>query len=177
MITVNKAIFHRIRLGDEQAFRELFYAYFDRLYAWANKILNDTAMSQDVVQDFFVRLWENRQTVSFVNASAFQAYAYKSIYHTSLNLLRDDRHVLNSEHLNPEHLADEPDHVSLEEKLSLLDKAFETLPEQCKRIFLMAKLEGKPYAEIASMLGISVNTVKVQVSKAYHILREKQIMN
>ena len=177
MITVNKVNFHRIRLGDEQAFRELYYAYFDRLYAWANKILNDTAMSQDVVQDFFVRLWENRQIVSFVNVSAFQAYAYKSIYHTSLNLLRDDRHVLNSEHLNPEHLADAPDYVSLEEKLSLLDKAFETLPEKCKKIFLMAKLEGKPYAEIASMLGISVNTVKVQVSKAYHLLREKQIMS
>ena len=61
----------------------------------------------------------------------------------------------------------------LEELKRLLTKTVDELPDRCKKIFVMTTLEKKKYTEVADLLGISVNTVKVQVSKAYRILREK----
>ena len=61
----------------------------------------------------------------------------------------------------------------IEELKRLLLKAIDGLPERCKKIFVMTTLEKKKYVEVADLLGISVNTVKVQVSKAYRILKEK----
>lgn len=51
--------------------------------------------------------------------------------------------------------------------------AIDSLPERCKKIFLMSKLEDKSYSEIAEELGVSVKTVEAQVTKAYKRLRTK----
>lgn len=61
----------------------------------------------------------------------------------------------------------------IEELKRLLLKAIDELPDRCKKIFVMTTMEKKKYTEVADLLGISVNTVKVQVSKAYRILKEK----
>lgn len=162
-------------MGDEKAFREIFYAYVDRLCAWADKITGNHTVAEDIVQSFFVRLWENRQSVSFMNASAFRAYAFKAVYNASLNCMRDNGRLVQEHDTLSDMAAEETEADMLEEKISLLEDAFNRLPERCRQIFLMAKIEGKSYSEIAEELGLSENTVKVQVSKAYHILRKNDI--
>lgn len=67
--------------------------------------------------------------------------------------------------------SEENGNKSTDELQDQLSSAIEKLPGRCREIFIMAKILKKPYAKIASELGISENTVKVQVSKAYHILR------
>lgn len=164
-------LLEQIRQSNEKAFRKLFYLYGDRLYLWASKITQNSQAAEDIVQDFFVRYWEKRETLFF--HPSFSAYAYRSIYNASLNYLRDNERFIYGYEITIDLIDPDVEDEDLLELKRLLLKAIDELPERCKKIFVMATLEKKKYTEVADMLGISVNTVKVQVSKAYRILKEK----
>lgn len=171
MSNLEQNLLKQIKAGNEDAFKKLFYMHTDKLFTWAYKITQHTSAAEDIVQEFFIRCWEKREILSF--QPSFLAYAYKSIYHASLNYLRDNERLVYGYDITID-LIDgdmEEDHVN--ELVQLLQKAIDELPDRCKRIFVMATLEKKKYTEVADLLGISVNTVKVQVSKAYRILKEK----
>ena len=163
-----------IRAGNEEAFKKIFYLYSDRFFTWAYKITQRVSVAEDIVQDFFVRYWEKRETLVF-NPS-FSAYAYRSIYNASLNYIRDNERFIYGFEEIIECMSPEAEDCELQELESLLIKAIETLPDRCKKIFIMATLENKKYTEIADLLGISVNTVKVQVSKAYNSLKKNEFI-
>ena len=161
----------KLKAGDEKAFERMFYLYSDRLYIWASKITGDSPASADIVQDFFVRCWERKDILP--NPCSFKAYAYKSIYNASLNHIRDHKRFVYGYEITIDLIDENVNDEDLEELKRLLSKAVDELPDKCKKIFVMTTLEKKKHTEVADLLGISVNTVKVQVSKAYRILREK----
>jgi RNA polymerase sigma-70 factor (ECF subfamily) len=158
-------------MGDEEAFKKLFYLYSDRFYLWAYKVTQNSSAAEDIVQDFFVRYWEMREKLLF--HPSFAAYAYRAIYNASLNYLRDNERFVSGYEITIDLTDTDTEDDNLPELQQLLLKAIEELPDRCKKIFVMATIEKKKYTEVADMLGISVNTVKVQVSKAYRILKEK----
>lgn len=161
----------KLKAGDERAFEKMFYLYGDRLFVWACKITGDSLASADIVQDFFIRCWEKRGILP--NNCSFKAYAYKSIYNASLNYIRDNKRFVYGYEITIDLIDDNVRDEDIEELKRLLLKAIDELPDRCKKIFVMTTLEKKKYVEVADVLGISINTVKVQVSKAYRILKEK----
>jgi len=171
MNRAEQQLFKQIKTGNEEAFKKIYYLYSDSFFTWAYKITRNTSAAEDIVQDFFVRYWEKRETLVF-NPS-FAAYAYRSIYHSSLNYIRDNERFIYGFEITIDLHDPEVEDDDLQELKALLLKAIDELPDRCKRIFVMATLENKKYTEVANLMGISVNTVKVQVSKAYRILREK----
>ncbi|MDD4532185.1 MAG: RNA polymerase sigma-70 factor [Bacilli bacterium] len=160
----------RIKASDEKAFKRLFYLYSSRLFVWAYKITQNSLASEDIVQDFFIHCWEKRETLPF---DCFKAYAYRSIYNASLNHLRDNERFIYGHKITIDLIDEKVDDEDIKELKRLLLKAIDELPDRCKKIFVLVTLEKKKYVEVAQQLGISVNTVKVQVSKAYRILKEK----
>ncbi|MCD8042176.1 MAG: RNA polymerase sigma-70 factor [Tannerellaceae bacterium] len=171
MSKTEQILLTRIQLDNEEAFRDIFYLYSDRLFLWAYKITQNTQVSEDIVQDFFVRYWEKRKSLRF--DPSFAAYAFRSVYNASLNYLRDNERFIHGYEVTIDLIDSEVEDEDLKELKRLLLKAIDELPDRCKKIFVMATLEKKKYTEVADLLGISVNTVKVQVSKAYRILKEK----
>ncbi|MDR2816324.1 MAG: RNA polymerase sigma-70 factor [Proteiniphilum sp.] len=161
----------KLKAGDEGVFERIFYLYSDRLFTWAYKITDDSPASADIVQDFFIRCWEKRDILP--DNCSFKAYAYKSIYNASLNYIRDNKRFVHGYDITIDLIDDNVNDEDVEELKRLLLKAIDELPDRCKKIFVMTTLEKKKYVEVADLLGISVNTVKVQVSKAYRILKEK----
>jgi len=161
----------KLKAGEEKVFEKIFYLYSDKLFLWAYKITGDSLASQDIVQDFFVRCWEKRSILP--DGCCFKAYAYKSIYNASLNHIRDNKRFVHGYEITIDLIDNNVPDEDLEELKRLLLKAVDELPDRCKKIFVMTTMEKKKYTEVADLLGISVNTVKVQVSKAYRILREK----
>jgi RNA polymerase sigma-70 factor (ECF subfamily) len=143
----------------------------DKLFVWAYKIIQNKSAAEDIVQDFFINYWEKKETLDF--HPSFLAYAYRSVYNSSLNYLRDNERFIHGYEVTVDLIDDSVDSEDAQELMRLLLKAIDELPKRCKKIFVMATLEKKKYKEVADMLGISVNTVKVQVSKAYRILKEK----
>lgn len=156
---------HHINIDD--AFRQ----YYRPLCLYALHYLHDTADAEDVVQDCFANLWEcvnDARTVSNV-----KSYLYSMVRNRCIDLLKKDN--MFDSNITPTDLVDKILDEEFEECSFIearLWTAIDSLPERCRETLLLCKQEGLKYEEIADRLGISVNTVKNQVSKALKILKE-----
>jgi RNA polymerase sigma-70 factor (ECF subfamily) len=158
--------------GVEDTFKQYFEEYFEKLYHYAFTIVRDNDEAKDIVQTAFVKLWEKRNEVNLF-ASA-KSYLYTSVYHLSLNSIRNNRTRAQHRHklisTNSGIDANEAEERETRKRIQL---AIDTLPEKCKEVFFKSRMEGKKYASIADELNISVKTVEAQIGKALKILREQ----
>lgn len=164
--------------NDEQrltaAVQGYFQMYFEGLYRYAFTILKNNDDAKDAVQSVFVKIWEKRATID--EQQSVQSYLYTSVYNYCLNVKRKEKvrneYVQNNQqtkHTQQTHR----DQLVTRENIKTITDALESLPPQCKRIFLKSRFEKKKYAEIAQELNLSVKTIEVQIGKALKILREK----
>lgn len=159
----------RVRRGDTHSYEILFNKYIEALSLLSFRIVRNRAVAEEVVQDFFARYWMRKDEISI--STSFKAYAFRSVHNASLNAIRNNHKFTSFDSLS--------NTFEVEELLSedLIDgerlkKAVDSLPLQCRNVFTLVCVEGLSYAEVAEEMGISVNTVKVQISKAYRRLRE-----
>lgn len=149
----------------------LFKEYFPLLCLVAFGIVKDKDSAKDIVQDFFISYWQRQETISIT--VSFKAYAIKSVKNLSLKALQKaKKQELILTDLYIDECEDEKISDTLSSKgsvLSLLDQ----LPESRRQIFISAILNGQSYAEIAESQGISINTVKTQMKRAYAFLRQE----
>jgi RNA polymerase sigma-70 factor (family 1) len=129
--------------------------------------------ANDITQDSFIKLWENCQKVPLEKA---KSYIYTIANNASLNEIAHQKVVLryaqhNTENdrtnLSPEFLIEE------EEFKQKLEKAIEKLTEAQRTAFLLHRIEGKKYQEIAVMLDISVKAVEKRIHGALVTLRQE----
>lgn len=161
----------RIRTGDEQAFAALFRRYYGCLHQFAGRMTRNSHAAEDIVQDVFVKLWTDRDKLTI--RSNFRAYLYKAVYNKALNHLRHKKiELCHSENAQLAGSAPEtPDEIlHAGEFERAVNQAVAGLPEACREVFLLRKQDGLSYAEIAAVQGISVNTVKTQLSRALKTL-------
>ena len=185
MPIVNLSDFAMIRLikkGDREAFGVMFDQYYRPLCAYAVTILKFPETAEDIVQETFIKLWEARE--SFAIEVSLRAYLYRSVHNNCISFIRNqdvlsrrnkkvnDEIVFHADlalsHFDGEIL----EQLMTGELEEFFDKTVETLPEQCNRIFCHCRYDQLSYQEIAEKLGISVNTVKTQLSRAFSKLRE-----
>ena len=169
------ALQQRLSRGDETAFQETFELYFRVLVLFATKFSLEKEIAEDLVQDVFVKLYEQKDRLQF--HSSLKAFLYQSVRNKCIDLIRStktrERHHVEIkagaeiEGLNSEELMMQSE---LEEKIYL---SISQLPDQCQLIFKMNRFEGKKNQEIADELNISKRTVETQISKALKILREE----
>ena len=159
--------------GDESAFCELYALYKDRLMWFSLKFLKSRDMAEDVFQDAFASIWQNRR---FLNPNVpFGPYVYTIVKNRILNLLAGlDRELELRDKIRSASLdsTNETEDSVLDTDLNaLLDKALETLTPQQKRVFDMSRKDMKSHTEIADSLGISVYTVQQHISTALKVIR------
>lgn len=159
---------------DERSFKMLFETYSERLFTYINSIANDTFLAQDVVQDTFIKVWDNREHLS-INKSVV-GYLYKTAYTTFCNKHRKHKReskMLDSlVYLKMIDLLEEDQEVRAA-KIEQIQKIIEELPPKTLEVFRMCKYQGYKYHEIAKELDISVKTVENQMSRAFSIIRKK----
>ena len=161
-----------IRQDDESAFDALFRAYYEPLCHYACSLTDgDLDEAEDLVQQTFVKLWEQR--AAFDVQWSVKAYLYKMVHNRCLNRLRDARtrekyKVYNAEQLEQVHEQQPGAATELSERIQ---KALTTLPPECRRIFELSRFEELKYREIADQLGISIKTVETQMGKALRLMR------
>jgi len=164
----------RIKLGDELAFELLFKKYYTILCSFSNKYLFNYEEAQDVVQDVFLKLWENRDEID--PDESLKAYLFRSTANSSISKLRRRTvktkydEILKLVYIENSELS--PHDSFLEQELSeYLGLALNKIPPQCRKVFDLSRIEGLKYSEIAEYLKISVKTVESHISKALSILR------
>ncbi|MDE6330531.1 MAG: RNA polymerase sigma-70 factor [Muribaculaceae bacterium] len=147
-----------------------FEIYFRKLYLplgmYALRIVEDDDVAEDMVQEAFVKTW--KQLDGGREIANFRAFIYKCVRNECLAYISKEGNMVG-EDLIPE-VADEEIDTSFRD--ARIWRAIDDLPEKCREIFLMSKRDGYSNEEIAEELGISIKTVKNQMTKAFSRLRE-----
>jgi len=160
---------------DDQAFEQLFKAHYRGLHAYANTILRDDDLAEEMVQGMFLKFWEKRELLNI--QSSIKAYLYRSVYNDSMNYLKHQKIKTKYQDFTLHSMDTSHEPASAKVELSQLEmklkEALNELPEHCRTIFQMSRFEELKYREIAAQLGLSIKTVENQMGKALRILRLK----
>lgn len=160
---------------DSIPFEHLFKNYFKRLCYFAFQFVGNTAEAEDVVQDTFIKFWDQKE--NFNNEPAIKSFLYISVRNACLNINRHKQIRLDHAETQPadSHI-DQTDFLNdiiKAETLTHIYQAVKTLPDGCKRIFVLSYFEELKNPQIAEMLEVSINTVKTQKYRAIKLLHEK----
>jgi RNA polymerase sigma-70 factor (family 1) len=155
-----------------EEFKIVFEEYYNPLCNYAYSILKDATMSEDVVQEVFVRIWEKKQDL--VGSPSLQFYLFRAVHNNCLSQIKQNKkkQFIHSENMEKEfaklHDENQEEETSY---LPLIRKALSLLPPKCKEVFLLSRISNLSYKEIAGMLGISAKTVENQIGKALKIFK------
>ncbi|MGH2644864.1 MAG: RNA polymerase sigma-70 factor [Chitinophagaceae bacterium] len=166
-------LFRKIAGGDTTAFKELFDAYKQKLYAAACKVAKSTDAAEDIVQEIFARIWENRSILKEVENPS--AYIFTVAYHESFRYLKkvsSDQKLYEALRKRIKILEEGPEKkLELKETQQQIAHAIDELPPQRQLIYKLSREEGLSYKEIADKLHISPLTVKKQLQLALRNIR------
>jgi RNA polymerase sigma-70 factor (ECF subfamily) len=168
-------VFNRMVEGDKEAFRFFFEKYYSDLCNLVNLYLHDPVMTEEIVQDIFIYLWEKKENIKI--ESSLKSYLLKASKNRSLNYIRNEKTKLDIynrfNEFNTETI-EMPDSVMDTNQLrDVINAAIDSLPDRCRQIYILGKEKSMSYKEISEELGISVKTVEVQMGKALKKLRDQ----
>lgn len=152
----------QIAEGDEYAFGIIYKHYVVEVNSFLIKYLKSTQLAEDISQEIFVKIWENRSRLAQVDS--FKAYLFVTARNHSLNVLKSTSHSIPimSELINKyEQLRNNTEvEILVKEYTLFLEKAIASLPPRSREVFRMCREKGKSYNEVAEYLGMSRNSVK-----------------
>jgi RNA polymerase sigma-70 factor (ECF subfamily) len=150
-------------------FEKLFKDHFAALCGFAMKYISDLDEARGVVHEVFVAVWEKYD--SLPAGTNHRGYLYTAVRNRCLNYIRDHKKHVMLDRVPEHELMEENTTLETSELEKQIYSGIESLPEKCREIFELSRLEGLKYAQIAEKLGISVKTVEAQMSKALNVLR------
>ncbi|MCH8485355.1 MAG: RNA polymerase sigma-70 factor [Candidatus Cyclonatronum sp.] len=175
--SLNKAL----QCKDEQAFEKVFLLMFEPLCGFAFSITGARQVSECVVQDVFLSLWEGCGSIN--EETNLRAWLYRAVRNRCIDRLRAveirDRYVAElGLQMQEELMQAFTDSEEANEKEALIEKVnreIMRLPETIRETYLLHRRDGLTYAEIAEVLGLPQKTVESRMSKALKLLRERVI--
>lgn len=164
-------------------FENIYLAYFSKMKHFAKVYVLSNEEAENIVQDVFTELWE--QGDARLGYANLISYLFISVKNRCLNYLRHQAVVQESSDkiqeeyrltlqagLNSLEVLD-LDFLSERNIEEIVRKALDSLPERCRQIFVMNKIEGKKQKEIANLLNLSIHTIETQMAIAYRYLRKE----
>lgn len=171
-------ILTKIKNGDVKAFEQVFRLYYMPLCMYAAGITGRMDIAEEIVQELFYVFWKERERLQLFHT--IKSYLYGAVRNQSLqyqehqdvrNRYRDA--VLSHPDKDDLQQGDPQEQIEYKELEALINRTLQKLPERRLRIFRMHRFEGKKYAEIASLLSLSVKTVEAEMTKALRTLRNE----
>ena len=156
---------------NHEEFEKLFRLHHKALHSLAFNLVRDSDAAKDIVQEVFVKMWQNRERLDF--GDQIRNYLFKATSHTALNHLRSSRKLVPAENAHFLHLlaSEGVDDLHYKEFELKVRESIDRLPPKCKAIYLLSRQEGLRYQEIADTLDISIKTVENQMGIALEKLR------
>ena len=174
-----QSLLKRVRASDSFAFKELFYDFHDSLFRFTVYRVHDEDIAEDITQETFIRVWKNRKslqpTKSFIslNARISSNLCYDHFRHMKVS----QRHTASV----PQHGDTQFDNPETGIQADVLQSEIQRivnakLPEKCRIIFILSRINGMANPEIATELDLSIRTVENQIYRALKIFN-MNIMN
>jgi RNA polymerase sigma-70 factor (ECF subfamily) len=177
-LTSEDIIFLKVKEGDQLAFRQLYSKYFQPLFLFASKFV-DEELAKDFVQDCFFDLWKNRNKIEI--SVSLSAYLFTIIKNKCFKHLKKEQKKLL--HLNSiGFLLKEKElqfYINSEKSIlefgikDRIEKVIGELPEKCSAVFKDSRFKGLANKEIAEKYSISVKAVEKQISKAIKLFKQE----
>jgi RNA polymerase sigma-70 factor (family 1) len=171
----DEQLMKEIKADNKFAFDTLYKQYSKKLFKFGYSILKSTEETENLLQDVFLNLWENRQKVE--KDASVKSYIFTIAYNSAISILRkkskESQFIEYLESIQDTNM--EPCDLDIEYKeLSIkLDDIINELPQRQKEVYLLHKIDGLKYSEIAERLNISVNTIENHMSRALKTIRMK----
>jgi RNA polymerase sigma-70 factor (family 1) len=171
----DEELMQEIKADNMFAFDVLYKKYSKKLYKFGYSILKSKEETENLIQDVYLNLWENRHKVE--KDSSVKSYVFTITYNSAISVIRKKaKESQFVEYLKSlQQINIEPVNVELEynELTKKLDEIVKALPQRQKEVYLMHKVDGLKYSEIAERLHISVNTIENHMSRALKTIRKK----
>lgn len=166
--------------GSEKAFRLIMDHWYLRLYNFANGYLDHAENTKEVLQDVFLKLWDNRQKLA--EQTNLNAYLFTLTRNRCIDLIRRERLMLQfrtdkqDEYLRLTENFDALSDPILDDLFALelqaeINRAVSGLPEQCRKVFIMSRTNGLKNKEISVSLELSEKTVESHLTKALKTIK------
>jgi len=157
---------------EEQVFSSVFKTNSKTVFNFIYYKFGNEEKAHDAVQEAFVKLWENCAKVSPEKAKSYLYTVANNLY---LNVIKAEKVRMKYADLHSNSISNESPEFVLEEKQfqQKLDNALNALPENQRTTFLLNRIDGKKYAEIAEMEGVSVKAIEKRMHLALKTLREQ----
>ncbi|MFH6956891.1 RNA polymerase sigma factor [Flavobacterium aquidurense] len=168
----NATLIESLSKGDESAYAYLIDTYHHKLCVYANSLVKNIYSAEDIVQNVFIKVWEQRTRLK--TDHALKSFLYKLVYNEFIDLYRKNQSLFSLEKSYYDALnavIQEEDSESFQRVLNVVNKEIQNLPPKCKEVFILSKKEGLTNIEIAEHLDVSIKTVEAQITKAFSILR------
>ncbi|MEX0772843.1 MAG: RNA polymerase sigma-70 factor [Balneolales bacterium] len=171
---MHEAWVKKIKEGDRDAFGKLYLRYYGSLCKFAWRFLNSPQLSEELVQDVFLNIWETR--IQLDEDKSIRSYLYAIVRNKALNHIKH-RKVIEKFNSDEDWLSNTTsfqmhDFDEQYEFTETVKKAIENLPKGAGQIYKLYRSDGLTYQEIAEVLEISPKTVESQMTRALKILRE-----
>ncbi|HUW91955.1 MAG TPA: RNA polymerase sigma-70 factor [Bacteroidales bacterium] len=167
-------IIGRIRRGDKREFETLFRSSYASLVRYAQTILKDSDTSEEIVQELFFRLWQDKESLNI--SSSLNGYLFKSVHNRCLHYIEHqkviERHAGEMAATAEETVEPVTEAIYYNELQARVAWVLERLPDRCREIFRMNRFEGMKYHEIAERLSVSLKTVEANMGRALKEFRK-----
>lgn len=169
----------RLRAGDQRALEEIFRAFVEPLHSFALSYVEARDTADEIVQDLFCRLWDQRFSLEMPRG--MRPYLYTAVRNRALNALRSRRtEVALHDRLKREidlrtdgsHASDADGELMAGDLADAVTRVVAQMPPRCREVFTMLRQRHLSYAEVGAVLGISPKTVEIHMARALAILRD-----
>ncbi|WP_165688791.1 RNA polymerase sigma factor [Flavobacterium sp. A45] len=166
-------IINRLRNGDKQALTELYNEFWQLLFVSSYNVIKDKELCEDIIQDIFMNIWNNREKLE-INIS-LKGYLYACARYQVFNQFKKNKNKVHVEFLDDldkrfQHSTPETQMMH-EELVQQISSIIETLPEKCQLVYKLSRDEQLSHKEIAARLDISTKTVENHITKALQVIR------
>lgn len=162
-----------LQQGDEGALRPIYDTYIRQLHYFILRTAKSRQLAEDVIQDVFIKVWDNRMQIDM--EQPFKPYLYAIAKRHLLNLLKRAQHesyIIDEIRKSTSPVENTTDMtIDFQESNVAITEAIDKLPNQCREVFLRCKIKGLSYQQTAEELGITEGTVNSQMVKALKSIR------
>lgn len=163
-----------LKEGSVEAFDLCFRRFYAPLIAFARSKTSNIEIAEEIVQNVFAELWERRETISL--KTEIKQYLFSVVKNDCYDYARHlkvEKKYLDYLTAHQDESFEFFDTLIDEDFQKLMNEVYALLPEQCRNIFYMSRLEEMSYKDISQKLGISIKTVENQIGKALKLVRQR----